>query len=373
MKCEICNKDVEGTKGLSIHLNKNHNDWIIKEYYDKYLKKENEGNCYFCGRPAIFFNLTKGYHRICDSKECLGKTRATGTPEFLMYKYGLSKKEALLLNIKKSKDRGEKIKKSLDKNILINKNFHKEKSRQCVEYWIKRGYTYDESKKKIKEIFDDIHEKTWDKRRKFPELYKDINTTQIAYWIKKGYSENEAIEKIKERQRTFTLKSCIEKYGEEEGLKIYNNRQEKWSDKIEIMYKNGEFVKFRKDPYSKNEIDLFDCVSDILNIKNKVHYGDDQFFRHFPKIGRTFSYDFVYNKKIIEFNGDYWHCNPKYYNANYFHKYLQMFAYEIWERDELRIKSIIDVGFDVLIIWEHDFSKFREKTIQECIDFLNKK
>ena len=371
MKCEICNKELNGIRGLSVHLAKHHMDILSKDYYDKYLKKEDEGKCYFCGNPAIFFDLSKGYHKICGAKECLGKTRATGTPEFLMYKYGLSKKDALLLNIKRSKERGEKIKNSLDKNTLINKNFHREKSHQCIEYWLKRGYNEEESRKKVEEVFNDIHEKTWNKRRKNPELYKDVNTTQLNYWMKKGFSEIDAIEKIKDRQRTFTLKSCIDKYGEEEGLIIYNNRQEKWSEKIEIMYRNGEFVKFRKEPYSKNEIDLFDYISDKLNIKNKVHYGKDQFFRYFPNIGRTFSYDFVYEKKIIEFNGDYWHCNPKYYNANYFHKYLQMFAYEIWERDELRIKSIAGVGFDVLVIWEDDLSNNNEKTIQKCMNFLN--
>ena len=48
-----------------------------------------------------------------------------------------------------------------------------------------------------------------------------------------------------------------------------------------------------------------------------------------------------------------------------------MFAYEIWERDELRIKSIAGVGFDVLVIWEDDLSNNNEKTIQKCMNFLN--
>jgi len=370
MKCKICNKEVDGTKGLSIHLIKCHDNISIKEYYDVYLKKENEGICYFCGNPAIFFNLTKGYHRICDSKECLGKTRATGTPEFLMYRYGLSKKDALILNIKRAKERGEKIKKSLDKNMDLNKYFHKEKSHQCVEFWLKRGYSQEESEKKVKEVLKDMHDKYWIKRKKHPELFADVNTTQLEYWLKKGYNEEESKEKIKERQRTFTLKSCVDKYGEEEGLKIYNDRQKKWSTKVENLYKNGKFTRFTKEPYSKTEIELFDYLSNILNIKDKVHYGDDQFFRYFPALGKTFSYDFEFNKKIIEFYGNYWHCNPKYYNSNYFHKYLQMFAYEIWEKDELRIKSINQAGFDVLIIWEDDFSKKRDKVIQDCINFL---
>ena len=80
MKCEICNKEFNNTKGLSLHLVQVHkfNKKDKKDYYDKYLKRNGEGNCYFCENESIFFNLTKGYHRICESKVCLGKTRSSG-------------------------------------------------------------------------------------------------------------------------------------------------------------------------------------------------------------------------------------------------------------------------------------------------------
>ena len=370
MKCKLCNKNFDTIVGLSVHLSKEHKDVSKQDYYDKYLKKKDDGKCYFCGDDTTFKDISNGYRRVCKSKECLGKTRATGTSEFLMYKYGLSKKDAILMTINNAKKRGEKIKKSLDQSFSKNKDFFKEKSHQCVEFWLKRGYTEDEAKKKVEGVLNDIHQKTWNKRRNNPELYQDINTTQIGYWIKKGFSEDEAKEKIKERQRTFTLKSCIDKYGEEKGLEIFNNRQEKWSVKIEDLYRSGKFTRFSKDPYSKPEIEIFDYLSDILNIKDKVHYGSDQFFRYFPDLKQTFSYDFVFDKKLIEFNGDYWHCNPKYYNSNYFHKYLQKFAYEIWDKDDLRISAIKNVGFDVLIIWEDEFNRNKEKVLQKCIDFL---
>ena len=94
-KCEICEKEFSNTKGLSVHITKEHKDITKKYYYDSFIKKENEGKCYFCDDESIFKNITNGYHRICDSKECLGKTRATGTYEFLMYKYNLSKDDAI--------------------------------------------------------------------------------------------------------------------------------------------------------------------------------------------------------------------------------------------------------------------------------------
>lgn len=374
VKCKICNKELKDMKGLSIHLTKKHkmDKLSLKLYYDNYLKKDkNEGKCYFCGNESIFKGISKGYHKICGSKKCLGKTRATGTYEFLMYKYDLSKDDAIELMNKRSKVRGKKIKKSLDKKLKENPNFHKEKSHQTKEYWIKRGYSKEESIKKSNKVMDMIHEKTWNKRKKYPELYKDVNTTQIGYWLKKGYTEEESIEKIKDRQKTFTIEKCIQKYGEEKGLEIWNKRQKEWSKKIEKKYKNGEYVKFRNDNYSELEIELFEKIDSEIESEH-IYFGNNQFFRHFKEIGKTFAYDFVLSdkKKIIEFNGDYWHCNPLKYNKNYFHLYLQKFAYEIWERDKLRIDYIENEGYDVKVIWESDYKQNREKVIQECIDFL---
>jgi len=372
MECKICNKKVNGTKGLSIHLILSH-EVNIKEYYDKYLKKENEGNCYFCGKPSIFFNMTKGYHRICDSKECLGKTRATGTYEFLMYKYNLSKDESIKLMNERALDRGKKIKSGLWKSFEKNENFFKEKSRQSINFWLKRGYSEEESNKISNEIQKNIIEKTSKKRHENKHLYLDVNPTQLAYWLKRGYSDEESKKKISDRQKTFTLEKCIEKHGEIEGLKIWNERQRKWSEKIEEKYKNGDFVKFRKDMTSSPENELFKSLVEKLNIKDRSYYGNNQYFRYFKEIGRTFSYDFVHDRKIIEFNGDYWHCNPKFYNKNYYHKYLQMTAEEIWDNNKIKNDIIIKEGYEVLSIWENDYKNNKEKVIQECIDFLNKK
>jgi hypothetical protein len=371
MKCQICKKE-SSINGLSCHLTKKHK-FDSKVYYDTYLKKENEGTCYFCGKPAIFFGLKKGYHKICDSKKCLGKTRATGTYEFLMYKYDLSKEDAIRLMNERALDRGEKIKNGLWKSFEKNENFFKEKSRQSIQYWLKKGYNEEESKIKSEEIQKEIVSKTFKKRHDNKHMYLDVNPTQLAYWMKKGYNEEEGRKKISERQKTFTLEKCIEKYGIESGSTIFNERQKKWSNKIEIKYKNGDFVKFKKDMTSNPENELINSIFEKMDIKEKSHFGKNQYYRTFKDLGKTFSYDFVFEKKVIEFNGDYWHCNPKFYNKNYFHRYLQKTAEQIWEENKIKNDIITKEGYDVLIIWESDYNENKEKTIQECVDFLNKK
>lgn len=60
---------------------------------------------------------------------------------------------------------------------------------------------------------------------------------------------------------------------------------------------------------------------------------------------------------IIEFYGDFWHCNPSKYQSDYYQKYLHKTAAEKWELDSIRETKIKDAGYDLKIVWESDFKK----------------
>ena len=74
MTCAECGKELSAKneggliKSLNHHLQKIHN-MSIKEYYDKYKKKEGEGICPVCGQPTQFLGYTAGYSKTC-SLEC---------------------------------------------------------------------------------------------------------------------------------------------------------------------------------------------------------------------------------------------------------------------------------------------------------------
>jgi G:T-mismatch repair DNA endonuclease (very short patch repair protein) len=57
---------------------------------------------------------------------------------------------------------------------------------------------------------------------------------------------------------------------------------------------------------------------------------------------------------IIEFNGDYWHCNPNKYNGEYLHPHKKKTANKIWEEDNLRVDNIKKYGYNLEVIWECD-------------------
>ncbi len=77
-----------------------------------------------------------------------------------------------------------------------------------------------------------------------------------------------------------------------------------------------------------------------LNEGAKEFYGDMVSFTH---------------KIVIEFNGDYWHCNPLKYDSNFFHHIKKMTAYDIWCQDAKRLETISSFGYTILVIWENEY------------------
>lgn len=74
----------------------------------------------------------------------------------------------------------------------------------------------------------------------------------------------------------------------------------------------------------------------------------------------------VDKKTIIEFNGDYWHCNPKQYVADYLNKKKGMYAHEIWAHDEIKRMTAESEGYRVITIWDSEYKK-NKNSINELI------
>lgn len=194
-------------------------------------------------------------------------------------------------------------------------------------------------------------------------LQNRVTETNFDYWIKKTNSIEEAEKLYKERQRTFTLEKCINKHGEERGTFVWKERQKKWLKSLyENFTKNGD----GRSPSSKFSNDLIDSIVKTLQIekakkekwiKNKITQ-------------KAYSYDFCYKNKLIEFNGDYWHCNPMIYESTYINPTKNISAQELWDYDKEKINTANQYGYQVLTVWESDYNKDPQGTIQKCINFL---
>lgn len=246
-----------------------------------------------------------------------------------------------------------------DKNVNSKTNSDKEtrnsRSPKCIEFY-QRKYPELSNKEHQKMLSTHIN-----KVNKL--LTPNKRTTNIEYYLEQGYELDEAYIKLKERQTTFTLEKCIKKHGIEKGTSLYNKRQEKWMKKL---YENFQINGDGRSKQSKFALNIINEICNILNIdipKREKYYYDKIY-------NRAYAYDFVFNNKIIEFNGDYWHCNPKIFSSDYFNSVKQKTAQEIWDYDKRKKECAEEYNNSLLIIWEYDYNNNKEETIKKCIDFL---
>ncbi|HUS49392.1 MAG TPA: hypothetical protein VMZ91_04465, partial [Candidatus Paceibacterota bacterium] len=83
--CEECEKIFFYKKTLSRHINKYHS---IKEYYDKWLKENDEGLCKICKKETKFTGFKRYYKKTC-SKKCEDKYRQLRIEEENLIHFGV--------------------------------------------------------------------------------------------------------------------------------------------------------------------------------------------------------------------------------------------------------------------------------------------
>ena len=266
-------------------------------------------------------------------------------------------------------------------------------SRFCINFWLKRGFSEEDAKNKISNI----------QKQNSAKVKTRVSSTQLTYWINKGFSEEEAKLKLSERQKTFTVDKCITKFGEEEGRREWLKRQFNWQDTInkktkeelaiinkskgltkeQFIDKHGEakyldrLSKISKPFYrnSKISLELFFALKESLGKNYKILFGEnEQCIRiQLDKI-YFFFVDCIYENKIIEFNGDYWHANPLKYNEDKIisSKYKTILAKDIWIKDKKRLDILTAAGYNVLVIWENEYNLNKEETLNKCIKWIKK-
>ena len=76
---------------------------------------------------------------------------------------------------------------------------------------------------------------------------------------------------------------------------------------------------------------------------------------------------------VVEFNGTYWHCDPRFYEKNYFNQKKKLNAEQIWSYDNDRKIFLEDLGYKVIVVWEHDYKTNSEQTLNILSEFINAK
>lgn len=239
------------------------------------------------------------------------------------------------------------------------------------EYWIKKGYDENQSMRLAEETKNSNNKKGAEKT-KLSNLNYVTSKRRPEYFIARGYSEEEAKKLISESQIHFSKKICIEKYGKAKGLKIWQERQDKWQATLkskppEEIARINKLKLFKGGSVSKGELLLLECLQKEKILCKKQHAIQKDNTSYYV-------YDIVYQNKIIEYNGDFWHANPKKYNPD---DILNLpknktTANEIWKKDKEKIQFAQDQGYEVLVVWESEFKENKEEVLTKCIQFLTR-
>ncbi|MFW6246690.1 MAG: hypothetical protein ACOC22_00745 [bacterium] len=197
---------------------------------------------------------------------------------------------------------------------------------------------------------------------------RDLDT-RIEYYLKRGYTKEKASKALSERQRTFSLEKCIQKYGEKEGKRRWEERQRKWKSKV--FNKNKHISKGT----SKLSEEIIDEIVKYNTNNDELLYGKNEKFIFDNNTNRAYKFDLTNKttKKILEINGIYWHCKPELYEEKYYNKSKKMYAIDIWNYDQYKLDLAKNKGYDIKILWEDDYRKNPDSKIKECIDFIYEK
>jgi hypothetical protein len=159
----------------------------------------------------------------------------------------------------------------------------------------------------IKKYGDGIGTKKFDEYRS-----RQAYTNTLDYFISK-YGLNDGTLKYDTicKQKAITLENMIRIYGVEKGPDVYINHKN-----------NNSGFKF----YSSISQELFWNLS--KKIDDKCYFGENGGEFGINSGTRYYFYDFVISKtkKIIEFNGDYWHARPSIHESTWVHPHSKLKA-----------------------------------------------
>lgn len=216
-----------------------------------------------------------------------------------------------------------------------------------------KGYYLDEKNFKkhyykteeYKNKYSDSLYKSYGEKVNAPIQIKEIKN-KISKTIQERYSVNWFLNRGNHYEKI--EKAMIDKYGVKN---LFND--------LEWQHSQN-----RKSPNGISNIEKIFCsgITDFLLLKN------NEFMCEHSSIGKkTFQIDNNYYivdyyipkvNMIIEFYGDYWHCNPIKYSRDYFHLYKGLTAEKIWEKDRIRLQKIVNkFNCNILTIWESEWKK----------------
>jgi G:T-mismatch repair DNA endonuclease (very short patch repair protein) len=118
--------------------------------------------------------------------------------------------------------------------------------------------------------------------------------------------------------------------------------------------------------YSKKSIQYLNFISTLKNIK--IQHAENEF--EFLIKNTKYKADGYCQETntVYEFHGDYWHGNPKIFQAEEFNKTTKCFFGELYHKTLEREELIKKLGYKLIVMWEQDWNN-----INRSIQILQRK
>jgi len=172
---------------------------------------------------------------------------------------------------------------------------------------------------------------------------------------------------------TNTKDYFISKYGVDDGTKKYLeiNRKKLLPHNPELLAEHlsisiddaASIIISRQKNFfiSKLEKEFTTLLSNVIG-PLECTSDKNPFGKWSPLLNTYVVFDIKHKNCIIEFNGNYWHANPKIYKDTA--PIRGVTANDIWRRDQLKMQTVKNLGFSVLTVWEYEFTADKIVTIE---------
>lgn len=320
--------------------------------------------CKLCGNKVNFHSITKGYYKYCSLK-CSSKDTSKNRVESIRKSQG---ENAFKIKTPLTKERQQiandrRKQTTLDRygveSYMQTPEFRQSISNAAmeqygVEYFTRAKEVQEQTKQtcierygyenqmqspiiqqKAKNTCLDVY--GYEYASQAPEVWKKgMDTFKDRYGINSNFNKSEVRDK--------SLKTKIEKYGTPNpGLLItgYSKISQEFCDNLYKMLPE-ELKKYSH--YQNKDRETW--------LRYKVKDHNNYFF---------YDFSIMSLKILIEYNGDYWHRNPKFYEATEEN-------IEIWKKDEFKKEIAEEQGFQILYVWDSDYKENKEKTLNEILE-----
>jgi len=358
------------TQFLDIHYNNlkiGQRIWHIKN------KNFNTRLCVICNKPSKFVRGERGYLPTCGcdycKKECI--KISNGKIKILKELNNVNKNDVMLLTHFLPKDVGYtqriwhiknefyEIPKCVVCGVITKWDVKHNRYISTCSKKCGHEYRYSEKERcrrdiiKLETNIQKYGVSNYSKSKEYRDcIIKELNKKFLIYgFSNKGYIPYE----IKEKSYTMHCSNCGNDFDISNKTLYYRLKHN-----IGLCVACNPINKF----YSNQEKQLSDYIKSIYNgeinenVRKKELIFPYEIDIYLPEL-----------KIAIEFNGDYFHMNPKFYGKNDYNFLIKKTAEQIWEKDKLKSLMCKEKRIEFITIWEKDWIE-RQTTIKR---YLNNK